>query len=90
MIKPLGKNVTVLLTEKKKVSDGGILIPDSVRENSDNQLAIVKGVGDEVKEGTLKEDDQVILSTSFAHQAGSFEGYVVVPYDAILGIVESK
>ncbi|MFP4588708.1 MAG: co-chaperone GroES [Candidatus Bipolaricaulota bacterium] len=83
-IKPLGKRVLVKEVEQEteeETTEGGIVIPESAKEEDRFVTAEVKAVGTDEKI-EVKEGDQVILS--------SFSGTDVELDDEELTIVKDK
>lgn len=84
---PLGKRVMLIKDEAPATSEGGIVIPENVREKP--LIAHVIGVGSEVE--TLKPGDEVIYA-SFAGTDFNINGVDVIVVDAedIMVILKDK
>lgn len=94
-IKPLGKSVVVELTKSKPISPGGIFIPESVQDPSEQKEATVIALGSgklddgkthkfEVKPG----DGVIFRSYSGVKIERNKKEYIVVAESDIVAILE--
>lgn len=88
-IKPLGSRVLVKRIEEDEQVRGGIIIPDSAKEKSQEAEVVALGTGkkDDVP-FFVKEGDKVLLPTYGGSQI-KVEGveYTLIDEDDILGVV---
>ncbi len=92
-IKPLGNNVLLRRIEEDEQVRGGIIIPDSAKEKSQEAEVIAVGTGKKDKDGkvipfNVKKGDKVLLP-SYGGTTVKIDGteYILVDEDSILGIV---
>ena len=93
-IKPLGERVLLKRIEEAEQIRGGIIIPDSAKEKSQEAEVIAVGTGKKDKDGevipfNVKQGDKVLLP-SYGGTTVKIDGteYILVDEDSILGIVE--
>lgn len=92
-IKPLGERVLLKRIEEAEQVRGGIIIPDSAKEKSQEAEVIAVGTGKKDKDGkvipfNVKKGDKVLLP-SYGGTTVKIDGteYILVDEDSILGIV---
>ncbi len=92
-IKPVGDRILVQPVEEKEQVRGGVIIPDSAKEKSQEAKVIALGTGVKTKDGAIvafevKVGDRVLLG-KFAGSEVSVDGqkYTLVREDDVLGIV---
>ena len=92
-VRPLGDRVLVKPIEEKEVKKGGIIIPDTAKEKSQECEVVALGTGkldDNVKkiEFTVKKGDKVLVSKSGGTEI-KFDGesYQILREDDILAIL---
>ncbi|MDQ0508307.1 co-chaperonin GroES [Aedoeadaptatus ivorii] len=87
-IKPLGERVVIQKIEKENVTAGGIVLPDSAKEESN--VATVIAVSEELKNSEeihcdLKEGDKVIYSKYAGNEVEiDGESVIVIKYQDLL------
>ena len=93
-IKPLGERVLLKRIEEAEQVRGGIIIPDSAKEKSQEAEVIAVGTGKKDKDGKLipfnvKKGDKVLLP-SYGGTTVKIDGteYLLVDEDSILGVIE--
>ena len=79
---PLGKNIWVELVEESEKTSGGIIIPDSAKEQT--QRSRVLSVGDEVK--VLKSGDQIFFKKYSGTKMD--KKHLVLEEKDVLGIIK--
>ncbi len=79
---PLGKNIWVELIEENEKTSGGIIIPDSAKEQT--QKSKVLSVGSEVK--VLKTGDQIFFKKFSGTKMD--ENHLVLDEKDVLGIIK--
>ena len=88
-IKPLGSRVLVKRIEEDEQIRGGIIIPDSAKEKSQEAEVVALGTGKaDDKPFYVKEGDKVLLPTYGGSQV-KVDGveYTLIEEDDLLGIV---
>ncbi len=92
-IKPLGERVLVQRVEEEEQVRGGIIIPDSAKEKSQEATVIALGTGKKDDAGKavpfeVKKGDRVLIS-QYGGTPVKIEGveYILIEEDSILGIV---
>ena len=92
-IKPLGERVLLKRVEEDEQIRGGIIIPDSAKEKSQEAEVVALGTGKKDDNGKaipfyLKKGDKVLLP-QYGGTAVKIDGieYILVEEDSILGIV---
>jgi len=94
-IKPLGERVLVKRIEEEEQVRGGIIIPDSAKERSQEAEVVALGTGKKDDDGNaqpfeVNEGDRVLISQYGGTPVKlDSEDYVLVEEDNILGIVNS-
>ena len=92
-IKPLGDRVLVKPLEEKEISKGGIIIPDSAKENPQEAQVVALGTGKRDDDGklvefTVKVGDKVLVSKYGGTEVKvEGESYTIMREDDILGII---
>ncbi len=93
-LKPLGERVILEIVEKEEKTSGGIVIPDSAKEMSQEGKVLAVGPGKVLNDGTkvavdVKEGDRVIFS-KFSGSEIKVDGkdYLIVRQDDILAVYE--
>ncbi len=93
-LKPLGERVILEIVEKEEKTSGGIVIPDSAKEMSQEGKVLAVGPGKVLNDGTkvavdVKEGDRVIFS-KFSGSEIKVDGkdYLIVRQDDILAVHE--
>lgn len=93
-LKPLGERVILEIVEKEEKTSGGIVIPDSAKEMSQEGKVLAVGPGKVLDDGTkvavdVKEGDRVIFS-KFSGSEIKVDGkdYLIVRQDDILAVYE--
>lgn len=93
-IKPLGERVLVKRIEEDEQVRGGIIIPDSAKEKSQEAEVISVGTGKKDDNGkavpfNVKKGDKVLLP-QYGGTPVKVDGteYILVDEDSILGIIE--
>ncbi len=93
-IKPLGERVLLKRIEEAEQVRGGIIIPDSAKEKSQEAEVIAVGTGKKDKDGkvipfNVKKGDKVLLP-SYGGTTVKIDGteYILVDEDSILGVFE--
>lgn len=93
-IKPLGERVLLQRIEEEEQVRGGIIIPDSAKEKSQEAKVVALGTGKKDDDGkpvpfSVKKGDRVLLS-QYGGTPVKIDGkeYILVSEDDILGIVE--
>ena len=85
-IKPLGNRVLLKVLQQEEKSAGGIYIPATAQEKT--QEGIVKGVG-ESDEITVKIDDKVIYDKYSGTQIKvDGEEYLIVKMDDVIAVIK--
>jgi chaperonin GroES len=89
-LKPLGNMVLIQPTAKEEMSVGGIVIPDTAQEKSNEGNVIAVGPGRMAKDGTREKLDvkagDVVIYPKFGgteYKIGG-EDYVILPENQIL------
>lgn len=92
-ITPLGERVLVQRVEEEEQVRGGIIIPDSAKEKSQEATVIALGTGKKDDDGKaipfqVKKGDRVLIS-QYGGTPVKIEGveYILIEEDSILGIV---
>lgn len=88
-IKPLGARVVVQRIEEDEQVRGGIIIPDSAKEKSQEAKVIALGTGKEDdKPFYVKKGDKVLMP-QFGGTPVKLDGveYTIVEEDSLLGII---
>ena len=92
-IKPLSDRVLVKPLDEKEVSKGGIIIPDSAKEQPQDAEVVALGTGKRDDDGklvefTVKIGDKVLIS-KYGGTEVKVEGdsYLIMREDDILGII---
>ena len=92
-IKPLGERVLLKRVEEDEQIRGGIIIPDSAKEKSQEAEVVALGTGKKDDNGkaipfNVKKGDKVLLP-QYGGPAVKIDGieYILVEEDSILGIV---
>ena len=92
-IKPLGERVLLKRIEEAEQIRGGIIIPDSAKEKSQEAEVVALGTGKKDESGkavpfNVKKGDKVLLP-QYGGTPGKIDGveYILVEEDNILGIV---
>ena len=92
-VRPLHDKVLVELVEAEEKTKGGIIIPETAKENPQEGKVIAVGTGIILPDGTIKPLDvkkgDKILFGAYGVQPISVDGeeYLIVSEDAILAIV---
>lgn len=88
MIKPLNDNLTIIYEEEKeKTTASGIIVTGSAaNDKSKPAVAIVAGVGKDVK-GDISVGDAVLWNRQ---SLGAFGNVIIVPESTILAVVETS
>ena len=92
-IKPLGDRVLVQAIEEKEVKKGGIIIPDTAKEQPQEGKVVALGTGKRDEEGkliefTVKKGDKVLISKYGGTEVKiDGETYLIMREDDILGIL---
>lgn len=92
-IRPLGDRVLVSVLGRERVTTGGIVLPDSVREESDRGVVIAVGPG-EIKDGEEHppplDEGQVVLFSPFAgtRVAVGHNDFLLLREHDILGVLD--
>lgn len=93
-IKPLGERVLLKRIEEAEQVRGGIIIPDSAKEKSQEAEVIAIGTGKKDKDGkaipfNVKVGDRVLLP-SYGGTTVKIEGveHILAEEDTILGVIE--
>lgn len=85
MVRAIKDRVFVRLEKEKTATEGGILLPETMREASN--VGVVESVGDEVK--SVKPGDKVLF-----HKFDDLPGYdpdvVVLRERSLLGVFEDE
>lgn len=95
MVKPLGDRIVVKKVELDRLLKSGILLPDSVREQSDRGVVVQVGPGSYSTDGTLipmppfEAGDVVVFSPYAGAQVivGDDE-YLILRVGDVLGILD--
>jgi len=89
-LKPLGNMVLIQPTAKEEMSVGGIVIPDTAQEKSNEGNVVAVGPGRMAKDGTREKLDvkagDVVIYPKFGgteYKIGG-EDYVILPENQIL------
>ena len=92
-IKPLGERVLLKRIEEAEQVRGGIIIPDSAKEKSQEAEVVALGTGKKDESGkavpfNVKKGDKVLLP-QYGGTPVKIDGveYILVEEDSILGIV---
>jgi chaperonin GroES len=92
-IKPLGERVLLRRVEEDEQIRGGIIIPDSAKEKSQEAEVVALGTGKKDDNGktipfNVKKGDKVLLP-QYGGTTVKIDGieYILVEEDSILGIV---
>lgn len=92
-IKPLGERVLLKRVEEDEQVRGGIIIPDSAKEKSQEAEVVALGTGKKDDNGkvipfNVKKGDKVLLP-QYGGTTVKIDGieYILVEEDSILGIV---
>ena len=92
-IKPLGERVLLKRVEEDEQIRGGIIIPDSAKEKSQEAEVVALGTGKKDDNGktlpfNVKKGDKVLLP-QYGGTTVKIDGieYILVEEDSILGIV---
>lgn len=92
-IKPLGERVLLKRVEEDEQIRGGIIIPDSAKEKSQEAEVVALGTGKKDDNGkaipfNVKKGDKVLLP-QYGGATVKIDGveYILVEEDSILGIV---
>ena len=92
-IKPLGERVVLKRIEEAEQIRGGIIIPDSAKEKSQEAEVVALGTGKKDESGkaipfNVKKGDKVLLP-QYGGTPVKIDGveYILVEEDSILGIV---
>ena len=92
-IKPLGERVLLKRVEEDEQIRGGIIIPDSAKEKSQEAEVVALGTGKKDDSGkaipfNVKKGDKVLLP-QYGGTTVKIDGieYILVEEDSILGIV---
>ena len=92
-IKPLGERVILRRVEEDEQIRGGIIIPDSAKEKSQEAEVVALGTGKKDDNGKIipfnvKKGDKVLLP-QYGGTTVKIDGieYILVEEDSILGIV---
>lgn len=92
-IKPLGERVILRRVEEDEQIRGGIIIPDSAKEKSQEAEVVALGTGKKDDNGktipfNVKKGDKVLLP-QYGGTTVKIDGieYILVEEDSILGIV---
>lgn len=92
-VKPLGDRILIKRIEEDEQVRGGIIIPDSAKEKSQEAEVVALGTGKkndkgEKQEFDVKQGDRVLIS-QYAGTPVKIEGdeYMLVREDDILGII---
>ena len=92
-IKPLGERVLLKRVEEDEQIRGGIIIPDSAKEKSQEAEVVALGTGKKDDNGktlpfNVKQGDKVLLP-QYGGTTVKIDGieYILVEEDSILGIV---
>ncbi|MEE8582964.1 MAG: co-chaperone GroES [Dehalococcoidales bacterium] len=95
-LKPLGNMVLLKPSAKEEVSKGGIVIPDTAQEKSNEGDVIAVGPGRMSKDGTREKLDvkvgDVVIYPKFGgteYKIGGID-YIILPENAILAKKVSK
>jgi len=93
-IKPLGERVLLQRIEEDEQVRGGIIIPDSAKEKSQEAKVVALGTGGKDENGkpvpfSVKKGDRVLLS-QYGGTPVKVEGveYILVSESDILGVIE--
>jgi chaperonin GroES len=96
LLRPLGDRVVVeRLTDEDKVTTGGIVIPDSVKERPQKGRVVAVGPGKKMEDGTrLAMDVEVgdyVYHGKYSGTEIKIDGveYLILREDDIIGVVES-
>ncbi|HAW50462.1 TPA: co-chaperone GroES [bacterium] len=94
MVRPLGDHILVKPKEAEEVKKGGIIIPDTAKEKSQEGVIVAVGRGRRLDNGTIvplevKPNDRVL----FGKYSGTEikiggEDHLIMREDDILGIIE--
>lgn len=93
-IKPLGERVLVKRIEEDEQVRGGIIIPDSAKEKSQEAEVVALGTGKKDDDGKnvpfeVKKGDRVLLPQYGGTPVKvDSEEFILVDEDSILGIIE--
>ena len=93
-VKPLGDRILVEAVEEKEVKKGGIIIPDTAKENPQEGVIIALGTGKTNDDGKkvpfeVKKGDRVLIS-KYGGTEVKLNGkeYKILNSDDILAVVE--
>jgi len=97
---PLGNNVLVQqTTQQEQVTRGGLIVPDSAKERSQEGKVIAVGPGKVLEDGKrqpleVKVGDLVLfteyMGTKIKGNVGSDEDFLLLPEDAIKAIIRER
>ena len=92
-IKPLGERVLLKRIEEDEQVRGGIIIPDSAKEKSQEAEVVALGTGKKGEDGkvipfNVKKGDRVLLP-SYGGTPVKVNGveYILIDEDSILGVI---
>jgi len=93
-IKPLGDRVLVKPYQEEKITESGIVLPDTIgKEKKIEGEVIALGEGEELKKLNLKIGDRVIFEKWGGEEIKDGKGadeveYKILAYDKILAVIE--
>ncbi len=92
-IKPLGERVLLKRVEEDEQVRGGIIIPDSAKEKSQEAEVVALGTGKKDQDGedvpfNVKKGDKVLLP-QYGGTPVKIDGteYILIDEDSILGVI---
>ena len=93
-LQPMGERIVVKRVESEETTAGGIVLPDSARENPARGTVVAIGSGKLLDDGSraasqLKEGD-VILFSSYAGETVEIDDveYLLMREDDVLAVIE--
>jgi chaperonin GroES len=92
-IKPVGDHILVQHTEEKEQVRGGVIIPDSAKEKSNEAKVIAVGTGRKTKDGTVEPFEvkvgDTVLVDRFAGSEVKLDNakFTLVREDDVLGVI---
>ncbi len=88
-MKPIGDRVVVEPFEAEEKTQGGIIIPDTVKEKPQKGKVIAVGPGKKDQKMTVKKGD-VVLYGKYAGQEIQYQGkdYLIMREDDILVVID--
>ena len=92
-VKPLHDRVLVQRTESEEKTSGGIIVPDSAKEKSQEAEVVALGTGKKDEDGkaipfNVKKGDKVLLP-GYGGTPVKVDGveYILIEEDSILGVI---